>query len=94
MRAALVPPRQARALFCIIQMSRRDVFLECRLSSRKKSLRGDLSFQFAGAAGVVAILAVFYYESCAQSAAAGKSPILHLPDNADEVEFEEEIAAG
>ena len=31
MRAALIPPRQARALFCIIQMSRRDVFLECNL---------------------------------------------------------------
>ena len=31
MRAALIPPRQARALFCIIQMSRRDVFLEYNL---------------------------------------------------------------
>ena len=53
------------------------------MSSWKKSLRGDLSFQFAGAAGVVAILDVFYYESCAHSAAAGKGSILHLPDNAN-----------
>ena len=29
--AALIPPLQARALFYIIQMSRRDVFLECNL---------------------------------------------------------------
>ena len=64
-------------------MSRRDVFLEYNLKQVEfveEIAARYLSFQFAGAAGVVAILAVFYYESCAHSAAAGKGPILHHTD--------------